>query len=146
MPQLAPGDIFEIEIDGQYHYGILTHVHPEYGELVRMVRGGFSTRVTHHPIYEANETDLIFFFPLAAAIRKDIVRLIGHERLSDTLSKFPCFRVRGVGSAWWVWDGESEHKIGALTNDIRNLPIRGIWNDTILKERVRSGYSADRDV
>ena len=145
MAKIDPGSIFEIEIDGEFYYGICTHVHPIYGELIRMVRGGSRRHVTNHPRYHKSDILFSFFFPLSAAVMRGIVRIVDRGPISASLSEFPLFRVRGFGSMWWVWNGVDEYKIGALTTEARKLPVRGIWNDTILKERIRAGYAPERE-
>lgn len=73
------------------------------------------------------------------------MRIVDRVPISASLSEFPLFRVRGFGSMWWVWNGVDEYKIGALTTEARKLPVRGIWNDTILKERIRAGYAPEHE-
>lgn len=58
-------------------------------------------------------------FPLRAAVRKGIFELIGHHEVARPNKPFPTFRdgfadpkTKKV-AVWWLWDGESEWKVGA---------------------------------
>ena len=46
---------------------------------------------------------------------------------------------------WWLWDGEKEWRVGEITAEQRGLPIRGVWNDTLLIERIESGWTPETD-
>jgi YD repeat-containing protein len=41
--------------------------------------------------------------------------------------------------------GEKEWKVGDITAEQRKLPLRGIWNDTLLVERIEAGWSPSND-
>ena len=46
---------------------------------------------------------------------------------------------------WWLWDGEKEWQIGSITNEQRKLPIRQIWNDTMLIARLEQEWRPETD-
>jgi len=46
---------------------------------------------------------------------------------------------------WWLWDGQEEWKVGDLTAEQRRLSIRGVWNDTLLRDRLESGWRPETD-
>ena len=91
------------------------------------------------------------FFPLNATINKNIFSVIGNAEVKDTLKPFPTFRAGVINPAhgkvetWWLWDGESEKRIGRLNKKQRSLPIRGVWNDTLLIERLEQGWTPKTD-
>jgi len=90
----------------------------------------------------------VTFFPFNAAIRRGIVRVADHQSLEPDAAAFPLFRAAGMldrvsGQAldWWLWDGEREWRLDrALTDEERDLPLRGIINDTMLIERLETGW------
>ena len=65
---------------------------------------------------------------------------------------FPVFRMPGEVDRsgrvlnWLLWDGNTHKNIGQLRPEQRNLPIEGIWNDTLLRERIESEYTPAKDV
>jgi hypothetical protein len=47
-------------------------------------------------------------------------------------------------AVWWFWE-EKEWKVGELTSEQRKMPIRGIWNDTMLVHRIEIGWTPATD-
>ena len=92
------------------------------------------------------------FFPLKAAVDQGIVKVVGNLPVSEELSQFPVFRAgvvdpsTGKVATWWLWDGESEVKIGRLSEEQKHFPIRGVWNDTLLIERIESNWTPYTDL
>ncbi len=93
----------------------------------------------------------MLFFPLNAAIDQHIVSIVANVALPSDAQKFPTFRAGVVDPAtrkvgvWWLWDGEKEWRVGQLTVEQRCLSIRGVWNDTLLIERIESGWTPETD-
>jgi hypothetical protein len=86
------------------------------------------------------------FFPLGAACHRKYVRIVGNVPIPAEFVPFPTFRtgVRGPDgrvATWWVWDGLNETRMGALTPEIAAMPSRGIINDTLLFQRIESGWN-----
>lgn len=46
---------------------------------------------------------------------------------------------------WWLWDGVNEWPIGKLTKEQKHLPFNEVWNDTLLVERIESGWTPETD-
>ena len=92
------------------------------------------------------------FFPLAAAIKRGIFKVVGHKDVAPQNKPFPLFR-DGVADpktnkvkVWWLWDGEKEWKVGEITLEQRKFPLRGIWNDTLLIERSKAEGPPSNDL
>ncbi len=51
----------------------------------------------------------------------------------------------GKVDVWWLWDGNREWKIGAISEEQRKFPIRGSWNDTLFIERIEEGWLPEKD-
>jgi hypothetical protein len=92
------------------------------------------------------------FFPLRAAKKKGIVAIAGSLEIPTALRKFPLFRERGGISRdgkvlnWWLWDGNEEWRIGELNEHQKTYPIRGIVNDTLLIDRIETGWKSTDEV
>jgi hypothetical protein len=76
------------------------------------------------------------------------VSIVANETIPDHAAAFPTFRsgVRGpdgIVKTWWLWDGTNERRVRALTQAMRSLPIRAIWNDTLLVERIVSRWRSE---
>ncbi len=138
------GDIVEIPLPGNgTGYAQYTHKHKQYGALLRV----FQIRRKVEDIADLSNSPLQFtsFFPLGAAVNRGIVSIVGNLPVKDEFQAFPIFRTgvvnaSGVVEVWWLWDGESETRIGKLTPKQMEYPIRGVINDTLLIERICTGW------
>lgn len=145
------GDLIEIPTTVGFSYAQYTHKHPQYGALLRVFPGVFEKRPSSYSKILASTPLFSCFFPLNAAIREEIVAIANHGEVPTALQEFPIFRAGAVNpelkrvQTWWLWDGEKEWPIGDLNPDQRKLPIRGVWNDTLLKERIVSGWTPEKD-
>ena len=148
---MAPriGDVIEIPIVDQYAYAHYSHEHKTYGALLRVMPATFAARPSDFEWISGAEPQFLCFFPLVAAIKQGLVERAGRAHLAEAAQAFPVFRasVRAADGwgPWWLWDGEKEWRIGALQTGMEQLPIRGVINDTLLVERIRSGWRAERD-
>ncbi|MEO8217970.1 MAG: hypothetical protein ABI718_12890 [Acidobacteriota bacterium] len=93
------------------------------------------------------------FFPLGAAVSRNIVSIAAHEEVPPHWQQFPMFKAAGnrdpkTGRVtdWWLWDGESQERIRALAPEQQQLPILAVWNDTLLVERISNGWTPADEV
>jgi len=138
------GDIVEIPLpENGTGYAQYTHKHKKYGALLRV----FQIRRKVKSVADLSNAPHQFtsFFPLGAAVNRGIVSIIGNLPIKNEFKDFPIFRA-GVANAsgavevWWLWDGENEERIGKLTPKQMEYPIRGVINDTLLIERICTGW------
>jgi hypothetical protein len=130
-PQI--GDVIEIKTPKGFAYAQYTHEHsepPRMGSLLRVVDGEFETPQRSSQELVSLPTRFKVFFPLAAAIKKGAVRIIGHETVPPQDRVFPVFKngVRdprtGKVDTWWLWDGKREWRVGTLTEEPKKYPLR----------------------
>ena len=150
MARLKLGDVVEISTPKGLAYSQYINKHRQYGALLRV----FSRLHDRRPDAIGAATDdvqFICFFPLQAAVDQGIVAVVGNTPVPKEASEFPTFRAGVVDPAtgkvavWWFWDGEKEWRVGTLTPEQRSMPIRGVWNDTILIERIVAGWRPETD-
>jgi hypothetical protein len=148
------GDVIEIPTPKGFAYAHYTHKHdepPRYGALLRILPGIFPERpgdfaalVLQPPIFST-------FFPLGAACHRDIVSVVASEDVPAHTRDFPTFRGCNwhrdregklhVSACHWLWDGQREWRVESLSRQqLRDYPPRGIPNDTMLIERIISGW------
>jgi hypothetical protein len=148
------GDIVEIKTGKGLAYALYTHRHstpPKFGDLVRVFAGLHEHRPV--PITTVTTDDILFttFFPLGAAVNREIVEVVGHMEVPDALKAFPVFRTGTPDpktkrvAVWWLWDGSKEWRVGSLTHEQALYPLRGVWNDTLMIERIERGWRAEND-
>ena len=145
------GDIFEIQTEAGCAYAQYTHKHQMYGALLRVSRGLYKTLPTDFCALIQPPPILITFFPLGAALNRNIVRKIAHCPIPSHSSAFPTFKAgtpnkEGTVENWWLWDGEREWRPSRLSKTELTYPTRGVVNDTmlislILKSNVNTSES-----
>lgn len=146
-PQI--GDVIEIDTPRGRGYLQLTHRHRQEGDLVRGLPGTYEEQP---PLAELVARDELFltFFPLEAALRRGLVRVVGNEPVPRRNRSFPKFLTEGAIDAsgtvrnWWLWDGRKERFLGEeLPPEYADLPTRQIVNDAVLREWL-SGVADER--
>lgn len=138
------GDIIEIALTSKcFGYAQYTHKHTGYGALLRV----FDVRDQIVDVNVLYSKGILFstFFPLSAAINRNIVNVVANLPIPSEFQVFPVFRgglqnKKGIVESWWLWDGEKEWRIGSLNAEQMKYPIRGIINDTLLIERIKNGW------
>jgi hypothetical protein len=140
------GDIVEIATKRGFAYAQFTHKHKMYGALLRLLPGFYDHRPADLARLASSGTKFVTFFPLGAAVNRGIVEVVGNMAVPDEAKPFPLFRAGTPDrdtkkvNTWWLWDGEKAWRVGELTPEQMKLPIRGIWNDTALVERLESDW------
>jgi len=146
MKRKKIGDIIEFRVRGGVAYALYTHEHPEYGSLLRVWNRIHATGLADFEALIQNEPSFSCFFPLGAALSRGIVKAAGNVTVPKSLAAFPTFRTGmvepdGSVKTWWLWDGTSFSNAGSLTKAQMKLPRRGIWNDTLIIERIEQGWT-----
>lgn len=151
MAKIKLGDVVEIVTSKGLVYAQYTHRHKQYGALLRVFEDFYETRPRNFTKLVESKPLFMCFFPLGAAVDRGIFSIVDNVAVPLAAQQFPTFRAgvidpstRKVG-AWWLWNGEDEWRVGELTAEQRKFPIRGVWNDTLLIERVESGWTPETD-
>ncbi len=151
MAPVRTGDVFEVSTNRGLAYAQCTHRHPTYGHLIRVLPGLFDARPDDLAVLARGPARFCTFFPLQAAVNQKIVTVVSYEPVPVEAQEFPLFRSGVVNPAtrrvdvWWLWDGEHEWRVGRLSAAQRRLPIRGVWNDTLLVERILADWTPETD-
>lgn len=148
------GDIVEIKTSKGLAYALYTHRHtdpPKFGALIRIFDQLFQARPADFTELITTAIRFSTFFPLQAAVNRNLVEIVGNIPIPEYLRPFPIFR-RGTFNprtkkvhAWWLWDGKIKWQIGNLTAEQRKLPILEVWNDTYLIHRIEDGWRPETD-
>lgn len=112
----AIGDIIEIPTGLGLAYAQLTHKHPKWGALIRIIDGFFESRPTNLDDLVAGSTRFAVFFPLGPALSRQIFKRIGNAPVPAGDAKFPTFKAgipHPVTKKWVVIGGSgTERKSG----------------------------------
>jgi hypothetical protein len=149
-PQI--GDVIEIETRGGLAYVQYTHEHrepPRWGSLLRVLPGLYDRQPDLTKLVLEEERFSVFF-PLHAALRRGLFSIVANESIPAAKQAFPIFRARQAGATegpWYYWDGSREWREGwwRRTPHWRPRALHEIWNDTLLIERIASGWSPPVD-
>jgi hypothetical protein len=146
------GDIVEILTPQGYAYAQFTHKHERYGSLIRVLQGLYLQRPVDFNELLKLHLSFSTFFPLGADCSRKIVSIVATEPIPEHTASFPIFRSFNRNKSgervapWWLWDGEREWKVEELSEEqIRDYPPLGIWNDTLLIERIVEGWKHEDD-
>lgn len=149
MARIKIGDVIEIQTTKGYFYAQYTHKDPTYGALIQVNRNPFRERPRDIEDAVLDEVGIVTFFPLSLAIHRNIFARIGNVPVPDGRQEFPVFRIcggidrNGKVKQWKFWDGQNtwpDQWLTELTDEEMELPIEGIWNDTLLIERLEAGW------
>lgn len=151
MSRLRLGDVFEIPTSEGFACFQYINSAEQYGSLIRVFSGVHVRSAVDAADTNRSDVQFLCFFPVKAAVAMGVVSRIGNAEIPPEYRDFPVFRagvvnpVSGKVDHWWFWDGTREWPVGDLTESQRRMPIRGVWNDTLLVERIESGWRAELD-
>jgi hypothetical protein len=145
MSRPKPGLVFSLVCDVGFAIGMVTHDVPRVGSLVWMAQPTFDEEPTVERIGQIDRWRWPVFFPLAAAIRRNIVTPIGVVSVPPDLQKVPVIRSRDGRDGWTLvrFVNGSSQPCGVATDPA--VPRYRVVNDTTLKEMLVSGYAPERD-
>lgn len=145
------GDVFEVSTGKGLAYGQITHRHPKWGWLVRILPGLFKERPESFRDLVQSPTKFVIFFPVSVAVSFGEAQIVGREPVPLADQKFPLFRdtnaltTTGDAVMWWFWDGEDEWRVGRLLPEQRKMPLLQLINAALLIERIESDWTPEKD-
>ena len=151
VKKIQIGDVVEIPTTKGLTYAQYSHNNELCGELLRILPGLFNKRPVNLEEVVSQTEIFSIFFPLRVAIKRKIFEVATNLPVPHFAIKFPLFRCGAVDPTsgkvrtWWLWDGEREWKVGDITQEQRKLSLREIWNDTLLIEKIESGWNPSND-
>jgi hypothetical protein len=143
------GDVLEVETPSGLAYFQYTFKHiapPVYGELIRVLPGLYQFRPSHLAELVREKERFFTFYPVGAACRKDLVKIVGREQIPPSAKGIPLMRKAGWRdqngriTGWWLWDGKKTWAVEALTPEQMALSILAVWNHAMLVERIAKGW------
>ncbi len=154
MKKLRIGIMVEIDTAKGLAYAQLTHRHPVFGPLMRVLPGLYVDRPPAsklRSLVEANERFFVFV-PVDAAVAWGKFVPVGHEEVPERARPFPLFKAGFTQPGqirienWRLWDGEREVPIAYPTGDQLALPIQQIVSPQLLIRRLERDWTPATDV
>ena len=149
--RIKVGDIVEISTNKGFAYAQYVLKKERWGALIRILPGLFDERPGDLCELAAKESRFVTFFPLQQAVNKDIFQVVANCEVPESAKEFPVFRAaghvdrQGRVANWYIWNGEQSWQVDHLTEEQLRLPIRSVWNDTLLIERIEQGWTPETD-
>ena len=148
MARIKDGDIFELKTSLGFVYLHRVLKDKTIGELMRVLPGFFKQRPSDFIDIVQGDEQFYLFFPLSAASKRKIISHVGFYP-SNSFSKPKVMRVElfknQVFSGWHIvnTDDWSRTIIKELSDDHKKLSPWGVWNDTLLVERLVDGWTLE---
>lgn len=149
------GDVIEIPTPEGFAYAHYTHRHqtpPQFGALIRVLPGLHHERPSDFSALVRQRPQFVTFFPVGAACHRSITHVVASEPVIGESAVFPTFRGSHRDRAgrrtppWFLWDGTREWRVESLTQEqLRDFPPKSVINDTLLVERIVSGWRHEDD-
>jgi hypothetical protein len=151
MAKLNVGDIFEIKTAKGKSFFQYVYSNTNVGELIRILPGLYQDNTPDlKEIVKSNELFYVHF-PLKAAVKQKIVNFIGNydipkdfeipkymrSKKVDQKGNFICWQI--INYETWVRESVIE-----LSNDQKKLSPWGVWNDTLLAERLSEKWTPEK--
>ena len=146
-----PGDIFQLKTPKGFAYIQYTHRDDEYGQLIRVLPGLFDVELSSFDKLSQKQALYFVFFPLSAAVSRGILTRMTNEPIPESAQSLPIMKRPGTRDSdgkvlsWWIKDGKSEKKVEKLNDKQRRYSLAVIWNDTLLVDRICSGWLPENE-
>lgn len=140
---IRPGFAFAVVSDLGFVVGLHTHRNEFMGYLIWLSQRTFDEMPTIDDARAITEWRWCVFYPLGAAINRQIDIPIGNIPIPSDLQGFPRMRSGGGPQPWFEHDEGELRGLGRPTQD-RALPIVQAVNDTRLKEMITTGWRPDQ--
>ena len=148
MARVKIGDIFELKTSKGKAYLHYIFNDETNGDLVRVLSGLYSDQPEDIESLASEGEDFFVFFPLLSAYRKKIVENVGHYTSDYTRPEYmrATHYIRGEFLGWHIikTDTWQRELVKELNDKQKKLSPWGIWNDTLLVERLEEGWTLDR--
>lgn len=150
LKRLKVGDVFEISTPNGNAFFQYVHNESDTGQLIKILPGLFSDKPDNIENLVKGDGLFFIYFPLKAAYKQGIVKVLGNEAVPENFSPPKHMRSKMVDKdgnliCWQIVDCKTlqRESVSELSAEQKKLSPWGIWNDTLLIERLSSGWTLD---
>jgi len=149
MKKVKIGDIFEINTTKGRAYLHYIYKDKAIGELVRILPGLYVDRPVNFDELASSKEKYMIYFPLGAANRQKIVEQVGYHS-ADKFEKPQHMRtehiIQGEFLGWHIIDTDTWQRqlVKTLSSKQKQLSSWGIWNDTLLIEKLLEDWTLEK--
>ncbi len=152
MKRAQVGDVFGIETPKGIGYFQYVYLNPKDDiELIRVLPGLYAEEPQNIEGLVSQKEVYFVQFPVRAAYRRKIIRLIGHYEIPSGIEVPPkqmrtTHFIRGEFICWHIVDFETAQRVSVkeLSDEQKILSPWGIWNDTLLIEKLVEGWIPEK--
>lgn len=149
MAKVELGDIFEINTNKGNAYFQCVKIDKLKWDIIKVFNQLFDERPSLNIIVDIHDSYFVGF-ALGAAFKRKLVEKIGNVPLEPD-SKLPEYMrsnhaVRGQHLGWHIIDTATWKRqlVEKPSEEQMRLSPWGIWNDTLLKEKLESGWNLSK--
>jgi len=148
MTKIKIGDIFEINTPKGKAYLHYIYSDKTLGELIRVLNGLYTERPENFDKIALNERYMLFF-PLKVACNRKIVEKVKYfSAVNYNMPKYMRAKhsIRGEFLGWHIIDTATWERqlIKDLSKEQIKLSPWGVWNDTLLIEKLVDDWSLEK--
>lgn len=151
MKKIEIGDLFEIDTPRGKGYFQYAYSDKLNGALIRVLPGLYVDQIQDIMSLVVTKESYFIYFPLKAAYKRGIVKMVGNYELPIDLKLPKQMRSKNVDKngnliCWFIIDCDTWQRINVqkLTEEQKKLSPWGIWNDTLLIERMVEGWTPEK--
>jgi|GEM_PF-926729 len=152
LPRIKFGDVFEIATSkGLAYFQCVKEAPATECETIRILPGTYGNIEQANLENLVNNKELYFIqLTLKYALKQKCIKLIGNYKVPEHVIVPRYYRsknmVRGEFVCWHIVDSETlqRRSVEKLSDDEKKLSAWGVWNDTLLAERIAEGWSLDK--
>ncbi len=152
LPKIRFGDVFEIQTTkGVAYFQCVKETPANEVETIRVLPGVYGVTETLDIEKLVEKKELYFIqFVLKYAVKKKCVKPVGNYKVPEQVIVPRYYRdthiVRGVFVCWHIVDSETlkRRSVEKLSEEEKMLSEWGVWNDTLLAERIAEGWTLDK--
>ena len=151
LPKVKKGDIFELHTNNGIAYFQCVKESPATEvETIRILPGIYVSLEQARLEDLVNKQETFFIkFPLKYGLKKKVIKFVGNYRIPNSVIVPRYYRdmhiVRGEFIAWHIIDSETYmiQSVKELSEEQKKLSPAGMWNDTLLAERIAEGWTLE---
>jgi hypothetical protein len=123
---------------------------PVWGPLIRVLPGIYSKRPDDILALARKKEVFVTFVPITHCMKE--FRIVENGPVPDHLNnKWPLFKAYNENyetknRIWWLWDGKKEWRVGKLSPEHIDLPMRELIDLQVLEDRIVSGWRPRNEV
>ncbi|MGZ3777783.1 MAG: hypothetical protein ACXVI9_09375 [Mucilaginibacter sp.] len=150
MAKIELGDIFEIETAKGKAYFQCVKIDKSRGDLIKVFNKLYHERAEFIESVIKVKDNYFIGFPLGAAYRRKLIEKVGNISLPDDFELPKYMRskhvIQGRFFGWHIINTSTWKRqlVEKLSEEQKQLSPWGIWNDTLLKESLESGWNLEK--